>query len=113
LACSLAGLVIRLLSDLVKGHPERISLSVYVCFAISALLFASLWLFARGKPSRLPTLRLIEIVTISAGLLVASFGFRLSTPGLLVSAISFGRAHPDFMSSTDPALPCPGGGRAR
>jgi serine/threonine protein kinase len=104
LACSLAGLVIRLLSDLVKGHPERISPSVYVCFAISAFLFASLWLFARGTPRRLPTLRLIEIVTISAGLLVASFGFRLSTPGLLVSAISFGRAHPDFMSNTDPAL---------
>jgi serine/threonine-protein kinase len=104
LVCSLAGLVIRLFADLVKGHPERILLSVYVCYATSALLFAGLWLFARGKASRLPTLRLIEIVTVSAALIMGSFGFRLSTPGLLVSAISFGRAHPDFLFNTDPAL---------
>ncbi len=104
LACSLAGMLIRILTDSVKGHPERISVSVYVSFGLSAVLFASLWLFARGRPRPLPRVRLVETITVSGGLLLASFGFRLSTPGLLASAISFGRAHPDFLSTADPAL---------
>jgi eukaryotic-like serine/threonine-protein kinase len=89
---------------MVKGHPERIQGAVYVCFAIPNLLLLGLWLFTRGKPRPLRTLRLGEIVAVSGGLILASFAFRLSTPGLLSSSISFGRTHPDFVLSTDPGL---------
>ena len=74
---------------------------MYVCFAICALLLAGLWLFTRGKPRSLSLVRFFEIAVVSGAMLTASFGFRLSTPGLLASAISFGRAHPDFMFNTD------------
>ncbi len=104
LACSFTGLVIRATVDTVKGSPEGLQGSVYACFAIPNLLTLGLWLFARGKPRRLSTLRLVEIVAIPAGLILASFGFRLSMPGLMASAIAFGGAHPHFVGSTDPGL---------
>jgi hypothetical protein len=99
--CSLTGLLIRGIADLTKGHPERIRGSVYLCFAISTLLLVGLWLFTRGKPRSQLRVRLFEVGVVSAAMLTASFGFRLSTPGLLASAISFGRSHPDFMFNTD------------
>ena len=89
---------------MVKGRPEGIQGAVYVCFGITNLMLLGLWLFTRGRRRSLRTLRLVEIVAVSGGLIVASFAFRLSTPGLLASSISFGRTHPDFMLSTDPGL---------
>jgi len=49
---------------LVKGHPERIKGSVYVCFVICALLLAGLWLFTRGKPRSLSLVRFFEIAPV-------------------------------------------------
>lgn len=102
--CSFVGFVIRAFTDVLKGHPERIFSAAYVCFAIPSVLLLGLWLFTRGKPRPLPTVRLVEIIAIADGLIAASFGFRLATPGLLASTISFGRAHPDFMFSMDPTV---------
>jgi eukaryotic-like serine/threonine-protein kinase len=104
LICAFTGLLIRATTDLVKGHPERIVEAVYLCFAIPNLCLLGLWLFTRGKPRPLPIVRIVEVVGVSVGLIAASFGFRLATPGLLASAISFGRAHPGFMFSNDPGL---------
>jgi serine/threonine-protein kinase len=98
-ACSFAGLLIRTISDVAKG--QQIAGASYLCFAIGNLAMLSLWLFTRGKPRSLPTVRFAETVGLSIGLVAASFGFRLATPGLLLSAISFGRAHPDFLFSSD------------
>jgi len=102
--CSLAGIVIRGITDSIKGHPERIIWSVYVFFGFANLLLLGLLLYTRGKPRPLPMVRTAEIVTLAAGLVAASFGFRLSTPGLLTSSISFGRAHPNIMLSMDPSF---------
>jgi hypothetical protein len=104
LTCSLAGFVLRGVSDLAKGHLERLLPAVYISFAIPSLLFLSLWLFTRGKPRTLRAVHFAELATVSISLVAASFAFRLSTPGLLGSAISFGRAHPDFMVRMDPGL---------
>ena len=103
-SCSFAGLLLRTIADLAKGRPEGITGRVYLCFAVPNLLWLALWLFTRGKPRPLPTVRLVEIAAVAGGLIAASFAFRLATPGLFSSAISFGRAHPDFMFSTDPGL---------
>jgi hypothetical protein len=102
--CSLTGLLIRGIADSLKGNPEQIRGSVYVCYAVSTLLLVGLGLLTRGKPRSLSLVRFLEIAMVPAAMLAASFGFRLSTPGLLGSAISFGRAHPDFMLNTDPGF---------
>lgn len=104
LICSFAGLAIRGITDTLKGHPELILGSVYLCFGIANVTLLGLWLFTRGKPRRLQVVRFVELVQVSLGLLTASFGFRLSMPGLMSSAISFGQAHPDFLFKTDPTL---------
>lgn len=101
LTCSFVGLLVRTLVDIVKGHHEGIAGTSYLCFAIPNLALLGLWLFTRGKRRPLRAVRLVEIVCLSVGLVAASFGFRLTTPGLLTSAISFGRSHPDFLFSSD------------
>ena len=101
LTCSVAGLVIRTIADSLKGHPERIQISVYLWFAVSSLSFLSLWLFSRGGPRPQRLVRLAELAAVPSALIAASFAFRVATPNLLSSAISFGRAHPNFMASTD------------
>jgi hypothetical protein len=103
LACAFAGLLLRGLADLVKGHHERIQGPVYVCFAVSTLLQLGFWLHARGSSRRLATVRLVESLVIPGGLLLASFAFRLSTPGLLASSISYGRVSPGLLD-LDPGL---------
>lgn len=102
--CAVAGLCVRSIIDLVKGRPERAQLPVYAWFAVAVLAFLALWLFTRGKPRPQRFLRLAELVAVPLALISASFAFRVSTPNLLTSSVSFGRAHPDLMASTDPGF---------
>jgi hypothetical protein len=104
LACSFTGMLVRGIADLAKGHLEQVQGTVYLCFSVTNLVLLALWLFARGKRRRLSVIRFAELVAVPVGLVAASFAFRLSTPGLLGSAISFGRAHPEFAASADPGL---------
>jgi serine/threonine-protein kinase len=95
------GLAIRITADLLKGHPERIQVSVYACLSMASLSFLGLWLFSRHPPRPQRVVQLAELIAVPTALIAASFAFRLATPNLLSSAISFGRAHPDFMVNTD------------
>jgi hypothetical protein len=104
LTCAAAGLVIRTTADLIKGHLERVEISVYICLAFSSLSFLGLWLFSRRRPRPQRLVRLAELAAVPPALIAASLAFRLATPNLLGSSISFGRAHPDFVGSADPGL---------
>ncbi len=104
LACACAGLTIRGIADAVKGHPERIVANVYVCLGVSISSFIALWLATRRKPRPLYVVRILEAVVTATGLVAASFGFRLATPGLLGAVTSFGIANPDILAGGDPGL---------
>lgn len=104
LTCAVAGLLVRSITDVVRAGPGRVLVSVYVCFAIAVLSFLGLWLFTRGKPRPQRFVRLAELAAVPTALIAASFAFRLATPNLLNSSISFARAHPDFMARADPGF---------
>jgi serine/threonine-protein kinase len=100
---SSVGLLTLTTADVLKHRPERILSLVYLCFVIPCVLLHGLWLFTRGKPRPLSTVRLIEIVAVASGLIAASFGFRLSTPGLFAGVISSGTNGSNAMLTQDPA----------
>jgi eukaryotic-like serine/threonine-protein kinase len=104
LVCSFAGLLFRLISDLVRGQIGRVQASAYLCLVIPTLLLLWLWLFTRGKARPLRSVRLFELLALSGGLVLSSFAFRMSTPGIFVSAVSSDGAHLSSIFSTDSDL---------
>lgn len=100
--CSLAGLLLRLITDLVKGQLGQTQTSGYVYLAIPTLMLLGLWIFTRNKTRLQKWVHLFELIALSGGLISASFAFRMSTPGLLISAASAGGVHPSSIFSMDP-----------
>jgi hypothetical protein len=63
LICSLAGLLIHLLTDTLATGPARAG-AVYGCFVVANLAMLGFWLFVRKKPRSLPLVRRCEIVAV-------------------------------------------------
>jgi eukaryotic-like serine/threonine-protein kinase len=101
LVCSVAGLLLRLIADLVKDQFGPARVYGYTCLLVSALMVLGLWLFTRNKPRPQKWIRLVELVALSVGIIAASFAFRLSTPDLLIGAVASGDAQPASLFSTN------------
>jgi eukaryotic-like serine/threonine-protein kinase len=99
LVCSLAGLLLRLIADLVKGQLGQAQAFGYLCLVVPPFMMLGLWLFTRGKPRPQRWVRLVELVTLAGGIIPASFAFRVSMPNLLINAAASGGAHPGSMFS--------------
>ncbi len=101
LACAVAGLLLRLITDVVKGQLGQVQAFGYFWLVVPVLMMLGLWLFTRGRPRSQKWIHVIELVALSLGIIAASFAFRMSTPRILLSAASSGGAHPSAMFSTD------------
>jgi hypothetical protein len=97
LACSFAGLLLRLIADVVKGQLGLVQASAYLYLVFPPILMLGLWLFTRGKPRPQRWVHLVELVALSGGVIAASFAFRMSTPPLLLGAAASGGGHPNAL----------------
>jgi serine/threonine-protein kinase len=95
----LAGVLLRLIADVVKGQLGEGQASGYLYLVVPVFMMLGLWLFTRGKPRQQRWVHLFELVALSVGIITASFAFRMSTPHLLMGAASSAGAQPSSMIS--------------